>query len=56
MMKSLLTAVSLTGISFLTASPAFAGTVTPGPLLAAGAPALALFAGGYYLIRRRRQG
>jgi len=34
--------------------PAFAGiTPVPGPLLAAGAPALALLAGGYYLIRKR---
>jgi lipopolysaccharide export LptBFGC system permease protein LptF len=55
-MKVLLTTVSLAGISFLTASPALAGAAAPGPLLAAGAPALALFAGGYYLIRRRRQG
>jgi hypothetical protein len=56
MMKSLLTVASLTGISFLTASPAWAGNIAPGPLLAAGAPALAIFAGGYYLIRRYRQG
>jgi hypothetical protein len=56
MMKALLTIAALTGISFLTASPALAGSAVPGPLLAAGAPALALFAGGYYLIRRRRQG
>lgn len=55
-MKSLLTIASLTGISLLTASPALAGSPVPGPLLAAGAPALAVFAGGYYLIRRRRRG
>lgn len=55
-MKALLTTVSLAGISFLTASPALAGSPTPGPLLAAGAPALALFAGGYYVVRRLRQG
>jgi lipopolysaccharide export LptBFGC system permease protein LptF len=55
-MKSLLTIASLTGISFLTASPAMAGVTAPGPLLAAGAPALALFAGGYYLVRRYRRG
>lgn len=55
-MKSLLTIAALAGISFLTASPAFAGSPVPGPLLAAGAPALAIFAGGYYLIRRRRRG
>jgi hypothetical protein len=34
--------------------PALAGTVAPGPIVGAGAPALALFAAGYYLIRRRR--
>lgn len=36
------------------ATPALAGAPVPGPLLGVGAPALALFAGGYYLIRRRR--
>jgi lipopolysaccharide export LptBFGC system permease protein LptF len=56
MMKSLLTIASLAVISLLTASPAFAGKTVPVPLLAAGAPALALFAGGYYLIRRRWRG
>ena len=56
MMKSLLTIASLTGISLLTASPAWAGLPVPAPLLAAGAPALALFAGGIFLIRRRRRG
>lgn len=39
------------------ASPAFAGiTPVPAPLLGAGIPALAVFAGGYMLIRRRRRG
>ena len=37
------------------ASPAIAGVLpVPAPILGAGLPALALFAGGYYLIRRRR--
>jgi hypothetical protein len=36
------------------AEPALASTPVPGPLLGAGAPALALFAVGYYLIRKRR--
>lgn len=35
--------------------PAIAGvSAVPGPLLGAGAPALALLAGGYYWIRKRR--
>ncbi len=35
--------------------PANAGILpVPGPLLAGGAPALALLAGGYYLIRKYR--
>jgi hypothetical protein len=29
---------------------------TPGPIVGAGAPALALFGAGYWLIRRRRRG
>lgn len=37
------------------ASPAWAGVVTPGPMLGAGAPALAVVAGGYLLIRRLRR-
>jgi len=47
---------ALVAISAIIAvEPAFAGvTPVPGPLLAAGAPALALLAGGYYLIRKRR--
>ncbi|HEX8655030.1 MAG TPA: hypothetical protein VF693_07395 [Allosphingosinicella sp.] len=41
---------------FLAADPALAGFPVPGPVLGAGLPALALIAGGYYLIRRRRRG
>lgn len=55
-MRQLSAFASLTGLSFLVADPAFAGNPVPGPLLAAGAPALALFAAGYYLVRRRRRG
>ena len=29
---------------------------TPGPMIGAGAPALALFGAGYWLLRRRRRG
>jgi len=43
--------------AFVAIDPALAGvTPTPGPMIGAGAPALALFAGGYWLIRRRRRG
>jgi hypothetical protein len=47
----------LTGIAaFLAAEPALAGAQpVPGPLLGAGLPALAVFAAGYYVIRRRRR-
>jgi hypothetical protein len=44
-------------LAFVAVDPALAGvTPTPGPMIGAGAPALALFAGGYWLIRRRRRG
>jgi LPXTG-motif cell wall-anchored protein len=53
---NLVRGAALVAISAVVAvEPAFAGvTPVPGPLLAAGAPALALLAGGYYLIRKRR--
>jgi hypothetical protein len=39
----------------LAIDPAFAGTLpTPGPMIGAGAPALALFGLGYWVLRRRR--
>ena len=48
--------VALAGLAALAAAgPALAGTVVPGPLIGAGLPALALFAGGYWLIRRMRR-
>jgi len=39
------------------ATPAMAGVPAPvpGPLIGAGAPALALLGGAYYLIRKRRE-
>ena len=41
--------------AFVAIEPAYAGvTAVPGPLLAAGAPALAVFGAGYWLIRRYR--
>jgi hypothetical protein len=38
----------------LVAAPALAGAPAPGPVLGAGAPALAVIAGTYWLIRKRR--
>ena len=42
-------------VAFFAVDPALAGGPVPGPLLGAGAPVLAVFAAGYYLIRKRRQ-
>jgi hypothetical protein len=43
-------------VAFLAAEPALAGVQpVPGPLLGAGLPALAVFAAGYYMIRKRRR-
>ena len=41
--------------AMIAAAPAMAGVPVPGPVLGAGAPALAAIAGGYYLIRRFRR-
>lgn len=55
-MKFAAFAATATLAAFAAASPAFAGiTPVPAPLLGAGIPALAAFAGGYMLIRRRRR-
>lgn len=42
-------------LAIFAAAPALAGTPVPGPVIGAGLPALALFAGGYWLIRRMRR-
>jgi len=55
-MKTLLGLATATGAALLAADPALAGVTAPGPVLAAGAPVLAVFGAGYYLIRRRRRG
>jgi hypothetical protein len=48
-------AVALFGI--VATDAALAGTLpAPGPMIGAGAPALAVFAAGYWLIRRRKRG
>ncbi len=48
---------ALAGIAaFVAAEPALAGVQqVPGPLLGAGLPALAVFAAGYYVIRKLRR-
>ena len=56
-LKSIATGVAFfAGGVLLAADPAMAGNTLPGPVLGAGLPALAVIAGGYYLIRRRRRG
>jgi hypothetical protein len=50
------TAAGAAMASMVLASPAMAGFPVPGPVVGAGLPALAVIAGGYYLIRRRRKG
>lgn len=46
--------IGLAAVSILVADPALAGVSVPGPVLGAGAPALAVIAGAYWLIRKRR--
>lgn len=41
-------------VSMIAADAALAGAPIPGPVVGAGLPALAVIAGGYYLIRRHR--
>ena len=54
-MKAVVYAATVTLTALAAATPAFAGiTPVPAPLIGAGLPALAIFAGGYMLIRRRR--
>ena len=55
-MKHALAMFAAAGVSMIAATPAFAGAPVPGPVLGAGAPALAVIAGTYYLIRRYRRG
>ena len=55
-LRSVASFLSVSLVAALAAvEPAAAGvTPVPGPVIGAGLPALALFAGGYYLIRKRR--
>ena len=48
-------AAAIAAITVVAADPALAGLPVPGPVLGAGLPALAVIAGGYYLIRRFRR-
>jgi hypothetical protein len=45
-------------VAIVATDAASAGIIlpTPGPMIGAGAPALALFGAGYWLLRRRRRG
>jgi hypothetical protein len=44
----------IAAILVVAADPALASVPVPGPLIGVGAPALALFAAGYYVIRKYR--
>jgi len=48
-------ALVLGGIA-VAATPAFAGSTVPGPVLGAGAPALVAIGAGYWFVRRFRRG
>lgn len=48
-------AAALVAAAVVASEPAFAGNTVPGPVVGAGLPALAVIAGGYYLIRRFRR-
>jgi lipopolysaccharide export LptBFGC system permease protein LptF len=55
-MKNVIAIVgAMAAAAIFAATPAIAGTPVPGPVLGAGAPALAVIAGGYWLIRRMRR-
>ena len=54
--NSLRAAAGVLLLATVAVDPAFAGMLpVPGPMIGAGAPALALFGVGYWLIRRRRR-
>ena len=48
-------AFAVLGITAVSIEPALAGLNVPAPLVGAGLPALAILAGGYWLIRKVRQ-
>jgi lipopolysaccharide export LptBFGC system permease protein LptF len=47
-------ALAALGVVILAIEPAFAGTPVPTPIIGAGLPAIAVLAGGYWLIRKFR--
>jgi hypothetical protein len=48
-------AFAILGVIAVATEPALAGAPVPGPIIGAGLPALAILAGGYWLIRKVRQ-
>ena len=46
--------LAVLGLTAASIEPALAGTPVPAPVVAAGLPALAILAGGYWLIRKVR--
>jgi hypothetical protein len=56
MLKSLRFGAAAALFVTVATDPAFAGFIpAPGPMVGAGAPALAVFGIGYWLVRRRRR-
>jgi hypothetical protein len=47
-------ALAALGVVIVAIEPAFAGTPVPAPIIGAGLPAIAVLAGGYWLIRKFR--
>jgi uncharacterized membrane protein len=48
-------AFAVLGITAVSIEPVLAGVSVPAPLVGAGLPALAILAGGYWLIRKIRE-
>jgi hypothetical protein len=48
-------AFAVLGVTAASIEPALAGGVVPAPVIGAGLPALAILAGGYWLIRKIRE-
>jgi lipopolysaccharide export LptBFGC system permease protein LptF len=48
-------AFAVLGVIAASTGPALAGTPVPAPIIGAGLPALAILAGGYWLIRKIRE-
>jgi lipopolysaccharide export LptBFGC system permease protein LptF len=46
---------SVLGLTAASIEPALAGAPVPAPIIGAGLPALAILAGGYWLIRKVRE-